>query len=247
MPRLTVLLSTYCRPARLKIAARSILGQTFEDLELVILDDNSPNPEQLTAIHDLCEEDPRCRAILGEATPEYKQGVCTFGQLLNRGIAETDSEFYSFFCDSAEMYPQRCERLAAHLDATPECQIVWGQQSYYRYDAHGLLAAAAERPEIPDKHEVWQGPGWVARLENANQVDHSSTMERRSVTLPWSEDVEAWFKIDWERWLRMARAGTRFDMVGWLGEIKRVHVDSSGWLHDANGKTLAEVIALRSK
>lgn len=241
MPRLTVLLSTFNRPKRLLNAAHSVLKQTFADLQLVILDDNSPLPEQREAIDYLLQYD-RVRAVRGFALDKTK--LSTFGRLINVGLQLTDSEFVSYICDSAEYFPQRCERLAAHLDKHPGCQVVWDQQHYLRVDADGEPTFKEDRIEDPGKHEVHQGQGFAERIAGANFIDHNSTMERRCQH-PWSEDVQHWNVIDWERWARMARAGVRFDMIGWLGEIKRVGPDSTGLLI-GGGKSLADVVAIRT-
>ena len=47
MPRVSILLTTYNRPDMLKVAVESVLSQTYKDWELIVLDDNSDNPEQM--------------------------------------------------------------------------------------------------------------------------------------------------------------------------------------------------------
>lgn len=243
MPRLTVLLSSFNRPHRLASAIESVLAQTHRDLALWILDDASPDP----CVHDTIDHylnlDPRANVIRGTATAEDKTQSCTFGQLINRGLALTDSQYVSYLCDSCTYYPDRCERLLAHLALTPACDAAWGAQRWQLVDAAGkVLEDRTRAPMLAP--EVHQGRDWVASLDRFNTVDHNSVVERRNV-VPWSESPVDWHTLDWRRWQKMARLGMRFDMLGCLGEHKVCGPDSSGRLHDA-GKSIAEVVAIRS-
>lgn len=246
MPKLTVLVSSYNRHVRLELAVRSVLAQTHRDLEVFIMDDGSPRPEIAELLDRLTQEDGRVSAIQVRQRWD-KAKVCTFGALLNLGQLVTDSEYLSFLCDSAEYLPERCERLIAHLDRERDCHLAWDRQHHFRLNRDGHTTSqriAEEQPEFVAQH---QGQQWFDWLKQANQVDHNSVVERRTASpAHWSEDVGDWYILDWERWLRLARKGRRFDELGWVGEVKRCQDgDSTGELV-GSGKTIAEVIAIRS-
>jgi len=249
MPRLSILLSSFNRPHRLARAIRSVLAQTYQDFELIILDDNSPDPKVREVIehaqwYQLASH--RIHAVNSLATQEEKQRTCTFGALINEGLRLADGELISYLCDSAEYLPKRCERLIEWLDARPDCPIVWDLQDYHREDANGVLLWKEERQESPGYAMMWDGgDGLVRQLAEANFLDHNGCIERRN-DVPWSERVEDWHVIDWERWKRMAALGYGFHQIGYVGEVKRVREGESTGHLVGGGKSIAEVVALRS-
>ena len=61
-PRLSVVLPTRNRKADLLRAARSVLSQTYRDLELIVVDEGSSDDTPDVLVR-LCEEDPRVRFV----------------------------------------------------------------------------------------------------------------------------------------------------------------------------------------
>src|SRR5436309_14122755 len=49
-PRVSVIISTYDRPAMLDRALASVYAQTFDDYEVIVVDDCSPNREELRVL-----------------------------------------------------------------------------------------------------------------------------------------------------------------------------------------------------
>jgi len=60
-PRVSVCTRTWCRDASLKMTIGSFLAQSFEDFELLVADDSSPNDTALTV--GLCSFGPRLRHL----------------------------------------------------------------------------------------------------------------------------------------------------------------------------------------
>lgn len=243
MPRLTVLLSSFNRPRRLLRAATSVLTQSFRDLQLVVLDDNSPRRDVSELIDALTQSDSRCTLIKSDWEPHHKSQLCTFGQMINAGLDATDSELVSYVCDSAEWLRQRTERLVARLDAQPVCDIAFDRQHYVREDAQGNVVFREDREEDLVAVEIWQGQALVERLAPRNHYDHNGCVERRCA-VRWSERASDWFFLDWVRWREMAGRGMRFDVTGRVGEVKRVGPDSTGMMM-GGGMTIAQVVAAR--
>lgn len=238
MARLAVFLSSYNRPQGLKRAIASVLGQTYQDIQLVILDDNSTNTETIKIIDEYtCHYNVTTFVNNGEYD---KSKICSFGALLNRGMQLIDSEYCSYLCDGVQYLPQRCSRLIAHLDACHSADLAWDQQHIIHEGSAGNALQLEIREEHPEAVQIWQGQHWLNRLRNANSVDHNSVLERRN-DINWSEDIADWNCIDWTRWKRVAASGRRFDFVPWVGEIKHVGPGSTG-KQIAAGKSLTEVI-----
>lgn len=75
---LSVVLPTYQRPERLRLAARSILGQDYPFIELVVVDDGS-SAETAEVLDELTSEDRRVTGLrldesLGSSGAERRSG-----------------------------------------------------------------------------------------------------------------------------------------------------------------------------
>ena len=106
MPVISVIVPVYKAEALLKTCIDSILGQTFRDLELILVDDGSPDGSGV-----LCDqaaaEDSRVRVIHKE-----NGGV---SRARNDGIAAAQGEYLAF-CDADDyILPNTLEALYAAL------------------------------------------------------------------------------------------------------------------------------------
>lgn len=101
---ITVITPTYNRAEYLGKAIDSVLGQTYQDLELIIVDDNKPDSEARKATETVISNyrDPRIRYI---QNPKNMGGAAT----RNVGIFQAKGE-YTAFLDDDDMYlPDRLE------------------------------------------------------------------------------------------------------------------------------------------
>jgi hypothetical protein len=106
-PRVTVLLAVHDGGAFLHEAVASILAQTFEDFELLIVDDASTDG----AVEAL-PPDPRVRILRNETN---------IGQIpsLNRGLRDARGAYVARIDHDDLSQPRRLERQVALLDAEP--------------------------------------------------------------------------------------------------------------------------------
>ena len=125
MPAVTVVLPAYDRAATLDGAVRSVLGQSFSDLELIVVDDgSSDSTEEL--ISRLMAEDRRIRYLkhpsnLGQASAR------------NTGIRSASGEFIAFQDSDDEWLGTKLATQVAHLRGLPEAVGV----VYCRMDSVG--------------------------------------------------------------------------------------------------------------
>lgn len=119
-PMVSVILTTY-KPDREDVlqSARSILGQTWQQLELLVVDDASP-PEYSVVLREVEELDSRVRVLrMSENGGTYIAR--------NAGIAEARGEFVTGQDADDWSHPQRIEVQAMDLLESPE---VPGNQVY---------------------------------------------------------------------------------------------------------------------
>jgi len=110
LPRVSVVMSVHNDAARVEVAVRSILTQTFQDLELIVIDDGSSDGSA-DVLDQLAAGDARLHVVRQQNTGLTRALIR--GCALARGeyIARQDSDDWS--------HPQRIAEQVALLDADP--------------------------------------------------------------------------------------------------------------------------------
>ena len=144
----------------LRQALASVLGQSFGDFELLLLDDGSTDGSAALA----CGlGDARIR-VLGDSVPRGMVHRLNEGVAVARGryIARMDADDVSF--------PQRFEQQAAFLDAHPQIDLLGCRTVAFRGDGDviGLLPYAPDHEALCA--QVWNNiplphPSWMGRRE----------------------------------------------------------------------------------
>jgi glycosyltransferase involved in cell wall biosynthesis len=106
-PRVSVVVPTYGRLAFLPRALDSILAQTFDDLEVVVVDDGSPDG---TAAFVAGHTDPRVRLV----RHERNRGLAA---ARNTGVRAARAPFVAFLDDDDLWLPEKLERQVPLLEA----------------------------------------------------------------------------------------------------------------------------------
>jgi glycosyltransferase involved in cell wall biosynthesis len=184
MPQVSFLMSAYNGAKHIREAIDSALAQTFQDFELVIVDDGSKDD---TAAVVESVRDPRVRY---HRRLENKGITFTRNECLSRA----QGEFVAILDQDDVARPDRLEKQVAFLRAHPSVAVA---ASVVRLiDTEGrVLAARSGQPIREDEG--------LARLYFENFVANPSTLMRRSAVpaggydplLPPSEDYWFWYEI----------------------------------------------------
>ncbi|HVF84336.1 MAG TPA: glycosyltransferase [Abditibacteriaceae bacterium] len=110
MPLVSVVIPAYNAGHFLEIAVRSVIAQTFNDWELVVVDDGSKED-----IFALAELDARVRVI--------RQENCGQSIARNNGIAQTQSEFVAFLDADDVWLPRKLETQIRLMEERPEVAL----------------------------------------------------------------------------------------------------------------------------
>lgn len=122
MPKISVLMPVYKTPEKyLREAIESILGQTFKDFELLVLDD--------------CPQDSRVEAIVEsykDKRIKYSRNEKNMGisPTRNKLIEMSQGEYLAVMDHDDVSVPERLEKQAAYLDSNPDVGVVGS----YRFD-----------------------------------------------------------------------------------------------------------------
>lgn len=115
----SVIIPTYRRSDMLDRAIKSVLNQTYDNIELLLVNDNIPNDEYSQALLDrvkIYETDDRFRLILQE---KHINGAAA----RNAGIKEAKGEYIAFLDDDDWWEP---EKLEIQVNALSSLSDEWG-------------------------------------------------------------------------------------------------------------------------
>jgi glycosyltransferase involved in cell wall biosynthesis len=188
-PRFSIIMPTYRRPALLRRAIQSVVNQTFEDFELIVVDDGNDDetPGVVKAFQD------RRIALLRH---ERNQGPAA---AYNTGIRASGGEWISFLDDDDEYLPHFLERTLDFVEkADPPVGFVWS----------GILRVTdSPSGESPGCRTIWP-PGFKTRelaLTAATSIGngHGLTVKRECLeqtglydeTYQVCEDTELLFRL----------------------------------------------------
>ncbi|MEX1019736.1 MAG: glycosyltransferase [Litorilinea sp.] len=118
-PRVTVLTATYNGTRYLAATIESVLAQTFEDFEYVVVDDASTD-ESAQMVADFAARDARIRLV------RNAENLNPAGAL-NRGLAVARGEYLAILDHDDLALPNRLAAQVAFLDAEPDFGAVGAQ------------------------------------------------------------------------------------------------------------------------
>ena len=150
-PTFTVVIPAYNARTLIGSAIRSVLAQTRDDFELVVVDDGSQDgtPEVVSGI-----DDPRLRLVRQDNTG-------TAGAR-NRGIQESSGRLVSFLDNDDLWMPTYLERMGAELDADAGAGFAytdgWGFDDRTRRIMR-RSAMSGQRPPCPPARRPRAVPG----------------------------------------------------------------------------------------
>jgi glycosyltransferase involved in cell wall biosynthesis len=193
MPRVSVVLPVYNCVRYIKDAVKSILDQSFNDFEIVIVDDGSNDGSQ-----DILKEYstlPYSKVI----THPTNMGIC---RSLNDGMLESNADLIAIQHADDMSTPSRLERQVQYLDTHPDVDLVAGWIQYINKKGKKKKDDwwLREIKHIPDDPELIRN-----RLLEMNIIPHPTVMFRRKIIdTVGLYDPEAFPTEDYDYWLRIS-------------------------------------------
>jgi hypothetical protein len=186
-PRFSVIICTYNRPTLVRRAVTSVLAQSREDFEVLVVDDHSTPPAQ-EALADI--KDPRLLCL----RQPHNQGVAGS---TNLGLASARGDYVCILNDDDLFLPDFLEKMAYHLETTGS-HFAWC----------GIEDAAEERPERYERvcqatHQ--QAPGAVRELLTRVGLGYGFTIRRDLLLEVGGLDQQLRSSEDTELFLRLVQ------------------------------------------
>jgi glycosyltransferase involved in cell wall biosynthesis len=184
-PLISVIIPTYNRKEALKRAIASVMDQSFDDWELIIVDDGSDDGTDLSAISSLAN-----RPIHGIRL-DSNGGV---SRARNIGASNACGTWIAFLDSDDCWHKTKLEKQAAWAQAHPEYRINQTREIWIR---------RGKRVNPPKTHEKKHGDIFEESLERC-MITPSSVMLQKSLfddvgrfneSLPACEDYDLWLRI----------------------------------------------------
>lgn len=240
MPKVSVIVPNYNHARFLPMRIDSILGQSFQDFELILLDDGSTDDSR-SILHRYAS-DPRVRIEVNEVNSgsPFKQW--------NKGVGLARGE-YVWIAESDDYSDERfLENLAARLDAEPSAAFAYCRS--WRVTLHDRTDGFVN---------TWLPLGrWTADycadghmecrdyMVRGNTVPNASAVVFRKAVYEHVGGTDESLRLcgDWKLWAAMALTGK----VAYVAEALnyfRFHDASVRSVTNGNGTDLAEIFRVR--
>ena len=224
---ISVIISTYQRPDRLKKAIQSVLNQTYPDFELIVVDDNSKDNTQ-----DIVKsfKDPRISYL------KRTKNAGTDARPKNEGIMASKGEYIAFLDDDNEFRPDHL--MALYNELTKISPIPYVTKQITTIDVvYGDRWLTDETKRIKPQLGISMEFD-PTMLMQRNFIDTSDVLIKRQALFDVGGLDERWHKyIDWNLWVRMCKAGKRFKRVPLILTDYHLHAQMRSTNYKTKGET----------
>ncbi len=197
MPKVSVIMPVYNVERFVGAAVRSVLEQTFEDFELLVINDVTPDRSV-----EICEKfrDPRLRVI------HHRENRGLAGAR-NTGIRHASGDYLAFIDSDDCWHPEKLERHLQHLERDPRVGVSFSRSAFM--DEDGTLNRCYQMPRLTDiepgyylcRNPIGNGSAPVIRRQVFDQIRYRDAVRDTSEhwyfdeNLRQSEDIECWIRI----------------------------------------------------
>jgi glycosyltransferase involved in cell wall biosynthesis len=188
MPQVTVIIPTYNRAQFIHLAITSVLAQTFQDYEIVIVDDASTDNTELIVKSFSCEKIRYIRHDKNKGEAEAR----------NTGVKNSQGEFIAFIDDDDEWMTEKLERQVKLIN---QCEKRVG--AIYT----GILVIDMESRKKVD-HIVPQKRGYIYNdllAEKCPMAPSTLLLKEECFKKVGSFDASIKYGTDYDMWIRIAK------------------------------------------
>jgi glycosyltransferase involved in cell wall biosynthesis len=196
-PRFTVVIPAFNAARTIRSSIRSVLGQTEQDFEVIIVDDGSTD-ETSDCVRSFAA-DPRLRVI--------RQSNGGPSSARNAGISAASGSYVSVLDADDLWLPEYLEVMGGALEANPDAPFAYTDAWVLDGETGRVRRASAMSYQHPPKTALSWRPFFLLLLEH-NFVYTSVTMRRSILDEVGGYDESLSTGEDWELWLRIVGRGT---------------------------------------
>ena len=218
---ITVIIPTYNRAYCIKKSIDSVLSQTYENIELIIVNDGSTdNTDDVVGSYS----DSRIRYIKFEKN----EGV---SKARNEGIKLAEGEYIAFHDSDDVCHSDRLEKQLRLMEKIPECQLV-----FCKYRAYSDIVVDVPQEDEYDLSDSKYG--LLDILLRGNKIGTPTMFVRKSVFATVGMfDTNLKTQEDWDLAMRIAKQGT----IRFLPEVLVDVYKSNNSVNSVSGYNRASV------
>ena len=201
-PTVSVIIATYNQAQYVSEAIRSVLGQTYSEFELIVVDDGSTDetPLILAGI-----QDPRMRVIW--------QPNAGLSAARNTGLRESSAPLVSFLDSDDYFLPDKLEVLSGFLEDHSDIGLVAGRARYFDRIGNTIPGPGIVPTQLSLPNLLFRNPICVSGI-----LMKRIWLERVGV---FDETLRAC--EDWDLWLRLLARGCQMAAVEHYVVAYRIH------------------------
>ncbi|MEZ8880303.1 glycosyltransferase family 2 protein [Vibrio lentus] len=227
MAKVSIIIPTYNCLDYLPKAIGSVLKQTHQDVELIIIDDNS-NDGTSTYLALIDDERIITLSTLGVGAPQAR----------NLGIEKATGEYIAFLDADDFWFPEKIERQLEFHQRYPGLAMSFTNYEHLTEDYQVIIDCFSYWSQFQDQDELFINIESPLEFIIENNVIGTSTVMVKADVFSQTNSFDADIKYgeDWELWLRMSENHQ-------IGVLNSVQV---GYLMRASSVTQAESLKLRN-
>ena len=131
-PLVSVVIPAFRSGPLIRESIESVLGQTLQDFEIVIVDNNA-SEDTRDAFLDIANLNPDKIRIIQEPS----QGVCS---ARNKGIHAARGAFIALLDDDDTMYPHKLKKQVDAIQKNPQASLVYGHMDWVSFDGKTIVS-----------------------------------------------------------------------------------------------------------
>jgi len=226
-PTVSIITAAWTRAHYIGIGIQSAIDQTFQDWELIVVDDGSPD-NTAEVVREWQKKDKRIKYIRIEH-------VGRIATVSNAGLREAQGEFVAILDDDDYWIDNhKLEKQVAFLRSHPDF-IACGSW-FATVDANGVETARLKKPETDEA---------IRRVMlSANGIANSTSMFRRAEAGLYDESLAQF--ADWDFFLKLGKLGKLCNFPEYLLAYRMWHQGSS-FVNQRKNAQAAIVIVERYK
>jgi O-antigen biosynthesis protein len=196
MPKISVIIPCFNQGQYVDGAVNSVLNQTFQDFEIIIVNDGSTDEFTVKKLHDYLK--PKTRVIHTE-----NRGLAA---ARNKGYQSSKGEFIQFLDADDTILPSKFEEQLNVFNRFPEIEVCYSDYKIYDINKKSYL-------KLPEKRFLGDDPlnDFLFRWERGLSIPIHCALLKRGIwgsKLPFNEELKS--KEDWLMWCELAMRNTRF-------------------------------------
>lgn len=202
-PKISVILPTHNRSELLPRTIHSLLNQTYQDFEIIIIDDASQDNTP-DIIQGMVKTDPRIRSIRSDENIGP-------GAARNLGVEQARGEFIAIIDDDDIALPQRLQKQLFEFEIDQQIDLVFSCVEW----VDEVLNSLTIFPGIVQRDEFPNEPGEVFKLLylEGNKIPNTTLLTRKEIWDMSMYPSEPWIGEDWLFFMKLAALSIRMKAI----------------------------------